>query len=120
MAKAPVRGILNGMNSRGPHLISRRLRLRQLAGSFMLLVFAMGALVLPAIHEISGADQKLSHQPDSCQICQIAHLPKDVAVVDAGLVLVPVPASGPVQIFLSVPLLSFQRDPTQARAPPAV
>jgi hypothetical protein len=108
------------MSSGNCHLIFKRLSMKRLIGSFMLLVFTIGALVLPAIHEISGDELKVSHQQDSCQICQIAHLPKDLAVVDSGLVIVPPQAGGPVLAAPNSPLLSFQRDPTQARAPPAV
>ena len=107
------------MTSRGFHLIRKRLSMKRLVGSFMLLVFALGALVLPAIHEISGDEQKVSHQQDSCQLCQIAHLPKDVAVLDTGLIVVPLQVSGPVVVAPGSPLLCLQRDPTQARAPPA-
>ena len=108
------------MSSGNLHLILKRLSMKRLVGGLMMAVFVMGVLVLPAIHEITGNDLKGSHHQDTCQICQIAHLPKDVAVVDSGLIIAPSQASGPVLVAPSSPLLSFQRDPTQARAPPAV
>jgi hypothetical protein len=105
------------MNPLPHHQIRKRSFMKQLVGCFIFLVFVVGVLLLPAWHELKGNEDETLH--DTCPICQVAHIPMDVGLSEIGPIFNCFIVNDPVFATPAATQISFQRDPTQARAPPA-
>lgn len=112
------RDIIGRMNPLIHLQIPKRSLWKRLAGCFIFLAFVIGVLLLPALHEMKSGEDKAHH--DTCPTCQVAHIPMDVPVPGIRLIIHSPFAGDPVFAPPAVVQLSCQRDPTQARAPPAV
>ncbi len=50
--------------------------MKRLAAYLTVIVFALGMLVLPALHRITGCDVRNS-PGDTCAICKLSHMPME-------------------------------------------
>lgn len=91
--------------------------MKRLSSSLLVVLFVVGALIIPFMHQAHCADEHVSKNAGHCVICQTAHTPLQLSPVT----LAPVDAVRlvgtlvPVVQFVSLPAT---RSVTQARAPP--
>jgi len=92
--------------------------MKRLVICLTLLAFAVGMLVLPALHRIRGCDGHHSHQTD-CPVCQLACVPLEDAPAPSLCVQTPfqpfMPAVPPLAPDFAAPFC----DASRPRAPPA-
>lgn len=92
--------------------------MRKLLASFLVVLFVVGVLILPAVHRIHCADHHRGHDTSGCPVCQLA----DAGALSAADDVMPAaPALLARNAGIECPFVALAplRDPTQARAPPS-
>ena len=92
--------------------------MKRVLAIMLALVFAVGALIVPAMHKAGCAEAHSAHGPASCSICQLAGAPLLASVWLSAPTVTPV-----VRCHAALPVMlpppAAVRRPGQARAPPA-
>ena len=92
--------------------------MKRIIATSLVLVFAFGFLILPALHKLYCADNHEAHETSNCTICQIANTAIITTAVNNELVL-----DSFVVDIVNLKNINFVssslRNPDQARAPPS-
>jgi len=91
--------------------------MKRRVATFLGLVFVVGVLLIPTLHQAHGAACRDHHDAEECPICQTAVMPADVAVPriePVPRILVSVPLLIPEPLIPSAPIVRT----AQARGPP--
>ena len=92
--------------------------MKRRVATFLGLVFVVGVLLIPTLHQAHSAACHDHHDAEECPICQLAVMPADVAVPHiepVPQVLVSVPLCIPEPLIFCAPTICT----AQARGPPA-
>ncbi len=91
--------------------------MKRLAAYLTVIVFALGMLVLPALHRITGCDGANS-PGETCAICKLSHTPMEGASSQLACVNLPFHSHVLVVPPLTADHAALPRDAKQPRAPP--
>lgn len=86
--------------------------------SFLVVLFVLGVLIVPAIHKAHCVDNDADHHAEDCPVCRLAAASLVSVIPLVTPVIQPV-VVGDAGVAAPVAVSSSQRDPVQARAPPA-
>ncbi|MFO7534125.1 MAG: hypothetical protein R6X19_00310 [Kiritimatiellia bacterium] len=91
--------------------------MKRLSSSLLVVLFVLGALIIPFMHQAHCADGHVSKNAGHCLICQTAHTPLQLSPVSLAPVCA-VRAVVALLPFVPVLLKYSPRSVTQPRAPP--